>query len=472
MKKSTTTLAVLLLIRDAYAFVTNRRNMVTHTKSKALFAASPLDPYDVLEIPFGTTDAKVIKRAYKRKAMKYHPDVNKESDASEKFIEVCNAYETLSGRGNKKSVSSSPGSSGRNNDNGKSSSNTWEPPHRRASSYSGSSRSDSYGGSSADWRDYMNIPDDSENYDAGGDSFGAIFSDLFTGVAAAAAGYKGKGGVLEDLISFLEGNVDGFASDAGYDKDPDLLDLLSRGNISDVRTEVEDAELLLKQLDAKYDDIKKDVARVTNELELNTKNASSKRASEVFRLDEELNEQLESLQARQKVVLGYMKKARRRLDLLQERLSELLKERRGSSSSSATQSTGTERTTSRSDTTDYTSTYSTYSANYQTKSSSSNQTHSGEESTRSSGSSYSSRESFGSSGRGRSRSRQKRSEDATARSNYVSQQPNESPTPNSSSNNSKSSRKSSLASVSSSSYVPPHRRTSTNQYQNDKKRLR
>ena len=37
-----------------------------------------------------------MKRAYRQLARKYHPDVNKEPDADQKFKEISNAYEVLS----------------------------------------------------------------------------------------------------------------------------------------------------------------------------------------------------------------------------------------------------------------------------------------------------------------------------------------------------------------------------------------
>lgn len=41
-------------------------------------------------------DKKQIKSAYRQLARKYHPDVNKEPDAEQKFKEISNAYEVLS----------------------------------------------------------------------------------------------------------------------------------------------------------------------------------------------------------------------------------------------------------------------------------------------------------------------------------------------------------------------------------------
>lgn len=53
------------------------------------------DPYEALGIT-KTASADEIKRAYRKLAAKYHPDVNKEKDAAEKFKEIQEAYEILS----------------------------------------------------------------------------------------------------------------------------------------------------------------------------------------------------------------------------------------------------------------------------------------------------------------------------------------------------------------------------------------
>ncbi|MCP4375649.1 MAG: DnaJ domain-containing protein [bacterium] len=53
------------------------------------------DYYDVLGVPRGAL-APVVKRAYRKLARKYHPDVNKSPDATEKFQEATEAYEVLS----------------------------------------------------------------------------------------------------------------------------------------------------------------------------------------------------------------------------------------------------------------------------------------------------------------------------------------------------------------------------------------
>jgi curved DNA-binding protein CbpA len=52
------------------------------------------DYYALLGIPPNATSAD-IKRAYRKLAKKYHPDVNKNSDAAERFREITEAYDTL-----------------------------------------------------------------------------------------------------------------------------------------------------------------------------------------------------------------------------------------------------------------------------------------------------------------------------------------------------------------------------------------
>lgn len=53
------------------------------------------DYYEILGVPKNSS-AEDIKKAYRKMALKYHPDRNKAADAPEKFKEVNEAYEVLS----------------------------------------------------------------------------------------------------------------------------------------------------------------------------------------------------------------------------------------------------------------------------------------------------------------------------------------------------------------------------------------
>ena len=53
------------------------------------------DLYSILGIP-KDADQATIRKAYKKLARKYHPDLNKESGADDRFKEVTTAYEVLS----------------------------------------------------------------------------------------------------------------------------------------------------------------------------------------------------------------------------------------------------------------------------------------------------------------------------------------------------------------------------------------
>jgi hypothetical protein len=59
-------------------------------------SAAPKTYYDILEVKTKATESE-IKKSYRELAKKYHPDKNKDNpDAQAKFIEISNAYETLS----------------------------------------------------------------------------------------------------------------------------------------------------------------------------------------------------------------------------------------------------------------------------------------------------------------------------------------------------------------------------------------
>ncbi|XAR60639.1 hypothetical protein NMG60_11034093 [Bertholletia excelsa] len=75
--------------RGSGNFDTRRRNRCMVLKS-----SRGESPYEVLGVS-PTATPNEIKKAYRRLALKYHPDVNKEADAQEKFLRIKHAYNTL-----------------------------------------------------------------------------------------------------------------------------------------------------------------------------------------------------------------------------------------------------------------------------------------------------------------------------------------------------------------------------------------
>mmetsp|Transcript_9968 Transcript_9968/g.20766 ORF Transcript_9968/g.20766 Transcript_9968/m.20766 type:complete len:595 (+) Transcript_9968:292-2076(+) len=286
------------------------------------------DPFLLLGLDTPTADLREIKRAYRKRAMQYHPDVVINADstpeerakASRDFARINAAYEMLKGGGSGSGGAASSGGAAASSRAGTSS---YVPPHRRQGGYSsssyGSKSANNYNVRSTNWEDYMpNYDAEDTKYDADGDSFGAIFSDLISGAVGAASGYAGSGaGIFGDFVDFLERNVDGFQS--GYDDDKSLSALLMYGSFEDIAEEMDETDMLVTSLEKKLSTVENERMQIEADLKL------AQRYSEKLDLEEKKDE----LNAREKIVKGYLKKGRNRLVRLRERYKELMVQGRG-----------------------------------------------------------------------------------------------------------------------------------------------
>jgi curved DNA-binding protein len=103
-----------------------------------------------------------IKKAYRKLARKYHPDVSKEKNAKEKFQEVSEAYETLK-----------------------------DPEKRAAYDQLGSHQPG---------QDFRPPPDWEQQFSGGGFSFDEVdLADLFAGLGGGARGFRGGARARPDM---------------------------------------------------------------------------------------------------------------------------------------------------------------------------------------------------------------------------------------------------------------------------------
>jgi curved DNA-binding protein len=136
------------------------------------------DYYAVLGVA-GTADAADIKRAYRKLARKYHPDVTKDPQGEARFKELAEAYEALSDATKRKAYDAAVA----RHKNGE--------PFDTSAEAGGSRR----GAASGDWQGFSNVHGDSagEGFGNGSDmDHSDFFESLFGQAARAGMGAGGQ----------------------------------------------------------------------------------------------------------------------------------------------------------------------------------------------------------------------------------------------------------------------------------------
>eukprot|EP00292_Cryptomonas_paramecium_P011690 CAMPEP_0113721868 /NCGR_PEP_ID=MMETSP0038_2-20120614/37390_1 /TAXON_ID=2898 /ORGANISM="Cryptomonas paramecium" /LENGTH=311 /DNA_ID=CAMNT_0000650961 /DNA_START=226 /DNA_END=1162 /DNA_ORIENTATION=- /assembly_acc=CAM_ASM_000170 len=191
------------------------------------------DYYSILGIKH-TADDKEIKKAYKRLAIRTHPDINNQSDAKAAFLLINEAYSVLSDSDQRRRYD-----------------RTYRPHQSYQSSRdTGERRSSTAFDFESYWNQFRSKDERPKDID---DSFGKIFSDLLSGVTSFAESslpFARRPLLLEDLPEFLETILGRGIGDVSYDPK----------NSTDLRLELEDCEVLVRVLTERADRLRREAA--------------------------------------------------------------------------------------------------------------------------------------------------------------------------------------------------------------------
>ncbi|EKU20009.1 heat shock protein 40 like protein domain containing protein, partial [Nannochloropsis gaditana CCMP526] len=144
------------------------------------------------------------------------------------------------------------------------------------------------------------------------DSFSSIFRDFVGNV-----GSNGGRSFLEDVVSFLESNVDGFSEES----DAEFEEILKGEDLQLVQDEIENLNFLIPKLREKQQQAKIDV--MVAQGKLRTLQAAAARDLEGVDRQLEAVEKVAATQARVKDLEGHMKRADKRQRRLMLRAEEL-----------------------------------------------------------------------------------------------------------------------------------------------------
>lgn len=297
-----------------------------------------IDPFAVLNLP-PPADKEEIKRTYRRMALKYHPDVVTDRNASaeerrkanDAFAQINWAYAQLSCTYEDSIKTKSTSISTRSSPPLRRTSNFSENPNQWASAayhaggdsfvsledlfkgaaisaaraaWGGAGRShelrfsthDNPNHASSSWRDYMSLFE------------GDVVSTQ--DLAAAAAG----SGIPYGSVKVLEHYVDG--SSACEKEGFQLQILLETGSAKDVGMEMDYTDLVVQQLD-------NEMKNLEDELEIRQANRMIASTTYLYLEKREWDENMAELEKRTQVVDEKLKKARTRLLALQTRYNQL-----------------------------------------------------------------------------------------------------------------------------------------------------
>jgi curved DNA-binding protein CbpA len=273
--------------------------------SKSAGSDGGVDYYVALGVGENASDSE-IKRAYRRAALKNHPDVSDAPDAQQRFAKVVKAYDVLKDSKKRSEYDRRRKFGGAGSYTGRSTGASYSRPSSSSSSSSARSQED--------WNAWREKNPTANEID---DSFGKILGDILKGVAGSASSGRG---ILNDFVEFLENQVGGISGEGA-----EWEELLASSNVEELKAEAENAKLLARQLKRKVVEIGEERLRVEKELAEMKESGRIRRGRTMADIEAEMDlvDRNAGLKARYSEVKDYLKQAEKRLTRLQARLQEL-----------------------------------------------------------------------------------------------------------------------------------------------------
>ncbi|KAG8471011.1 hypothetical protein KFE25_009432 [Diacronema lutheri] len=276
------------------------------------------DLYALLGVP-ADAPAQEVKRAYRRIALRSHPDVNKAADAAAQFNALTQAYRTLIDpekrraydmRRARRAPGASRGWSARTPTGG-----SADSADERAARAASASRRRAADGP---------MPEDL------GDSFGSIFGDVLKGVGKFVSELEtGGAGGLEDWLSYVETSATAAATAGGtaasWAAEGDALD--GESDEGTLREELADLAFLARQLEERRLRLQEEVLRgETLAVELLSRARETESAARRAAATERavaVRREAAATRAQCEAVLAHAYRVRARKERLEERLAQV-----------------------------------------------------------------------------------------------------------------------------------------------------
>lgn len=318
---SSSTMAAFITPASYPRFSFNSQNARCVSQRRIVPQACVRDPYEVLGVS-RDADANTIKRAYRRAALRNHPDVSGDAGAKERFLQVQEAYRILSDRTRRA---------------------RYDRFQRGTESFFGKNMDEDIFSReyARNWRKNNPMPEDLD------DSFASVIGDLFS---QFTGNRKDKGvGIIDDFLDFLERRVgDNGESSSTSTKSSEewenggMRDMGTYNSIDVLQSEQKDCELMIQQLNTRIRTLEAEITRLDNRAsdwkrraenmdrsrEYSARDAANEMYTQVNEHAQTLRERIEQLQQDRRTFEKRMDALKKRQKQIEKELEEKEKEAR------------------------------------------------------------------------------------------------------------------------------------------------